>query len=214
MRFLEIKWLGHASWKIKTGGKTIYLDPYEGEYDEAADIILASHSHQDHCHAQKIDMIKSDKTIIIAPEDCANKLNTKVRSLKPGQSASFDDVIIEAVEAYNYKRFRSPGVPFHPRGLGVGYIIKAEEKSVYHTGDTDYIDEMNDLTGLDLVLIVSGGTYTMDNEDAADAVLAMKPKMAIPQHIWDTNPGMFKEKIESNSEITVKILEPNETLTL
>jgi L-ascorbate metabolism protein UlaG (beta-lactamase superfamily) len=73
---------------------------------------------------------------------------------------------------------------------------------------------MKELTGLDLVLIVSGGTYTMDNDDAADAVLAMKPKMAIPQHMWDTNPRMFKEKIESNSDITVKILEPNETITL
>jgi L-ascorbate metabolism protein UlaG (beta-lactamase superfamily) len=214
VRFLKLKWLGHASWKIKAGGKTIYLDPYEGEYDEVADLVLASHSHQDHCHVQKTNMIKSDKTIIIAPEDCANILGTKVKSLKPGQTASFNGVTIEAVEAYNYKRFRSPGVPFHPRGLGVGYIVKAEGKSVYHTGDTDFIDEMKELTGLDLVLIVSGGTYTMDNDDAADAVLAMKPKMAIPQHMWDTNPRAFKEKIESNSDVTVKILEPNETLTL
>ena len=159
-------------------------------------------------------MIKSNKTIIIAPEDCAKKLDTTVKSLKPGESASFDDVIIEAVEAYNYKRFRSPGVPFHPRGLGVGYVLKAEGKSVYHTGDTDFIEEMNDLTGLDLVLIVSGGTYTMDNEDAADAVLAMKPKMAIPQHIWDTDPSAFKDKIESKSDLKVKILNPNDTLTL
>ncbi|MHA2394914.1 MAG: MBL fold metallo-hydrolase [Promethearchaeota archaeon] len=211
---MELKWLGHASWKIKTGGKTIYLDPYEGEYDEAADLILSSHSHQDHCHIQKVNMIKSNKTIIVAPEDCGKKLDTTVRSLKPGESASFDDVIVEAVEAYNYKRFRSPGVPFHPRGLGVGYVLKAEGKSVYHTGDTDFIEEMNDLTGLDLVLIVSGGTYTMDNEDAADAVLAMKPKMAIPQHIWDTDPSAFKEKIESKSDIKVNILNPNDTLTL
>jgi L-ascorbate metabolism protein UlaG (beta-lactamase superfamily) len=159
-------------------------------------------------------MVKSYETIIIAPEDCAKKLDTSVRSLKPGESASFDNVVVEAVEAYNYKRFRSPGVPFHPRGLGVGYIVKAEGKSVYHTGDTDFIDEMNDLTGIDLVLIVSGGTYTMDNDDAADAVLAMKPKMAIPQHIWDTDPSVFKEKIESVSDITVRILKPNETLTL
>lgn len=211
---MELKWLGHASWKIHVGGKTIYLDPYEGEYDEAADLILASHSHQDHCHAQKINMVTSDETIIIAPEDCAKKLDTKVRSLKPGESATFDDIVIDAVEAYNYKRFRSPGVPFHPRGLGVGYIVRAEGKSVYHTGDTDFIDEMNELTGIDLVLIVSGGTYTMDNDEAADAVLAMKPKMAIPQHIWDTNPSEFKEKIESTSGIIVKVLKPNDTLSL
>ena len=39
---MELKWLGHASWKIKTGGKTIYIDPYEGEYDEKADLVLST----------------------------------------------------------------------------------------------------------------------------------------------------------------------------
>ena len=136
---MKIKWLGHASWRIKTGTKVIYIDPYEGDCDVEADLILASHSHHDHCHPEKVEMVRGDKTTIIAPEDCSQKLNRKVKSLKPGESASFGDVVVEAVEAYNFKRFRSPGVPFHPRGLGVGYLVKAEGKVVYHTGDTDYI---------------------------------------------------------------------------
>ncbi|MCK4425007.1 MBL fold metallo-hydrolase, partial [Candidatus Bathyarchaeota archaeon] len=28
---LSIKWLGHASFQIKAEGKTVYIDPYEGE---------------------------------------------------------------------------------------------------------------------------------------------------------------------------------------
>ena len=56
---MKIKWLGHASWKIKTGGKTIYIDPYEGEYDEKADLILSTHHHDDHCKVDKIKKVMS-----------------------------------------------------------------------------------------------------------------------------------------------------------
>ena len=211
---MELKWLGHASWKIKTGGMIIYVDPYEGEYDEVADIVLASHSHQDHCHTEKVGMVKGDKTTVVAPKDCGDKLGYPVTSLKPGEKVEFGDVTVMAVEAYNYKRFRSPGVPFHPKGLGVGYIIKGDGKKVYHTGDTDFIDEMKELKNIDALLIVSGGTYTMDNPEAADATIAINPKLAVPQHIWDTDPSEFKKKVEAGSDTKVKIMKPGETVTL
>lgn len=214
MIVLEIKWLGHASWKLKAGGKVIYIDPYEGEPDEEADLILASHSHSDHCNPDKVNPVKGDKTVIVAPADCAEKLETSVKSLKPGESLTLGDVTVEAVEAYNYKRFRSPGVPFHPRGLGVGYLIKADGKTVYHTGDTDFIEEMKELKGIDLMLAVSGGTYTMDNPEAAEATIAVNPRVAMPQHVWDTDPSEYKEKVEASSDIEVVILKPGDTYKL
>lgn len=211
MSGLKLKWLGHASWKITTDDKVIYVDPYQGEYDEEADIILASHSHQDHFDPKKVKLIRGEKTVVIAPPDVASKVNYPVKSLKPNEEAAFGKVKIQAVEAYNYKRFRSPGNPFHPKGFGVGYLIKAEGKVVYHAGDTDFIPEMKELKDLDLVLIPSGGTYTMDNAEAAQAVIAMHPKIAIPMHIWDTNPGEFKRMVESESDIKVSVLRPGET---
>lgn len=208
---MKLKWLGHASWKITTDDIVIYVDPYQGEYDEEADIILASHSHQDHFDPKKVKLIRGEKTVVIAPPDVASKVNYPVKSLKPNEEAAFGKVKIQAVEAYNYKRFRSPGNPFHPKGFGVGYLIKAEGKVVYHAGDTDFIPEMKELKGLDLVLIPSGGTYTMDNAEAAQAVITMHPKIAIPMHIWDTNPGEFKRMVESESDIKVSVLRPGET---
>ncbi len=68
---MKLKWLGHASWKLKAGGKTIYIDPYEGDYDEKADIILASHSHTDHCEPSKVKEATGDDTVVVAPADCA-----------------------------------------------------------------------------------------------------------------------------------------------
>jgi L-ascorbate metabolism protein UlaG (beta-lactamase superfamily) len=211
---LELKWLGHASWKLKAGGKTIYLDPYQGEYDEEADLILSSHSHTDHCEPSKVNMVKGEETVIIAPADCAEKIGAPVKSLKPGEKATYGEVTVEAVEAYNYKRFRSPGNPFHPKGLGVGYLVRAEGKTIYHVGDSDFIPEMKEIKDVDLLLIPSGGTYTMDNEEAAEAVVAMHPKVAVPMHIWDTDPGELKRKVESVSDVKVHIMKAGDTYEL
>ncbi len=211
---MELKWLGHASWKIKAGGKTIYIDPYEGEYDEKADLVLCTHHHDDHCKVDKIKKVKGDKTVIVATPECGKKIGSPVKTLKPGESASFGDVTVEAVEAYNYKRFRSPGTPFHPKGVGVGYLVKAEGKTVYHAGDTDFIDEMKKIKGIDVLLVPSGGTYTMDNPEAAEATIAINPKTAVPMHIWDTDPTEFKKKVEAGSSTKVRIMKPGETLKL
>jgi L-ascorbate metabolism protein UlaG (beta-lactamase superfamily) len=211
---MELKWLGHASWKLKTGGKVIYIDPYEGEYDEKADIILSTHHHDDHCKPDKIAIIKKDTTEIIAPPECGKKLGTEVTSLKPGEVIKLDGVLIEAVEAYNFKRFRSPGNPFHPKGIGVGYLITAEDKTIYHVGDSDFIEEMKELKDIDVMLVPSGGTYTMDNPDAAQATIAVHPKKALPMHIWDSNPLEYKKLVEKGCDTEVIILKPGESLTL
>ncbi len=211
---MKLKWLGHASWKLKAGGKTIYIDPYQGDYDEKADIILASHSHTDHCEPSKVKEATGDGTVVVAPADCAEKIGAPVKSLKPGEKAEFGEVTVKAVEAYNVKRFRSPGVPFHPKGLGVGYLIEAEGKKIYHVGDSDYILEMNELKGVDVLLIPAGGTYTMDAEDAAEATVAINPKIAVPVHIWDTDPGEYKKKVEAASGVKVMILKPGDAFDL
>lgn len=210
---MEIEWLGHASWKITTGQKTIYIDPYAGDYTPA-DIILSTHHHDDHCKPDKVKAATGPDTLVIAPKQCSEKLGMKVTTLKPGESRTIDDVKIEAVEAYNYKRFRSPGTPFHPKGIGVGYIVKAEGKTVYHVGDSDYIEEMKQVKDIDLLLIPSGGTYTMDTPEAADATIKINPRMALPMHIWDTDPKEFKEKVEANCDTIVTIIKPGDTITI
>ncbi|MEM2703774.1 MAG: MBL fold metallo-hydrolase, partial [Candidatus Bathyarchaeia archaeon] len=65
---VSVKWLGHASFQITVDGKNIYIDPYEGEYVDKADIILVTHSHYDHCDISKIERVRKNGTVIIAPE--------------------------------------------------------------------------------------------------------------------------------------------------
>ena len=210
MTVMEIKWLGHASWMLKAAGKVIYIDPYEGEYMPKGDIVLASHSHQDHCKEDKVKAALSSSTIFIAPADCV-KVGVKPTSLKSEDKIKIGDIEVEATEAYNIKRMRSPGVPFHPKGFGVGYLIRAEGNTVYHTGDTEAVPEIRKLKDIDVMLCTTGGTYTMDNDEAAELVLTIKPKVAIPMHVWDTDPNVFKNKVEAGGATKVVILKPGET---
>ena len=205
-----VKWLGHASFQIKAEGKNIYIDPYEGEYTEKADLVLVTHSHFDHCDTSKIEKVMKENTVIICPPECVSRLSGNVKAIKPGEKIEVDGVIVEAVHAYNYKRFRSPGNPFHPKGFGNGYIITVGGKRIYHAGDTDFIPEMKDLKNISLALLPSGGTYTMDNSEAAEAALAIKPEAVIPMHRWDSDPEVFRRKVEESSDIKVILLNPGE----
>jgi L-ascorbate metabolism protein UlaG (beta-lactamase superfamily) len=56
--------------------------------------------------------------------------------------------------------------------------------TIYHTGDTDSIEEMKGLSP-DFVLIPVGGTYTMDAAQAAEAARCMKARAAVPMHFGD-----------------------------
>ncbi len=210
-----IKWLAHAGFQIKANGKIIYVDLEKySKATEKADLILVTHSHTDHCDPVKIKNVRKKDTVIIAPGDCVSMIGGNVKTLKPGEETSVDNVTLKAVEAYNYKRFRSPGKPYHPKGFGVGYLIKAEGKTIYHAGDTDLIPEMRQLGHVDVALLPSGGTYTMDNEEAAEAAIAINPKIVIPMHRWDTNPEEFKKKVEANSNIKVMVLQEGEEFQL
>jgi L-ascorbate metabolism protein UlaG (beta-lactamase superfamily) len=212
---VSIRWLDHASFLIKGAGKVIYVDLAEdADASEKADLVLVTHSHPDHFDPSKIKKVRKNSTIIVAPKDCVPKIGGSAKSLKLGEEMAVGDIKVKAVEAYNYKRFRSPGVPFHPEGLGVGYLINVEGRVIYHAGDTDFIPEMAKLGHVDVALLPSGGTYTMDNPEAAEAATTIKPKIAIPMHRWDTDPKVFKDLVETNSDVKVKLLVEGEEYQL
>ena len=215
MALVKVKWLGHAAFQIKGKDKTVYIDLGEGAApSDKADLVLVTHSHWDHFDPKVIERVRKEGTVIIAPRDCIPKLGAGARAVKPGDRLKVSDLEVRAVHAYNVKRFRSPGVPFHPKGFGVGYVLGIDGKSIYHAGDTDFIPEMKELKGVDVAILPTGDTYTMNNQEAADAAITINPKIAIPMHRWNTDPEEFRRIVESRSGVTAKILRVGEELEL
>ncbi len=221
---ITIRWLAHASFEIRAGDQIIYIDPStkntglkESDF-KSADLILVTHEHGDHCDPKLIKKIRKMGKPIIAPPTCKKTLEKagSVWPLAEGEFMQMGDgkTTIIAVPAYNVKRFRKPGEPFHPRGLGVGFIVKVDGKRIYHAGDTDHIPEMEKLGEIDVALLPSGDTYTMDFEDSAEAVKTIRPDVVIPMHLWNKDPTPFKQKVEAETDTKVVLLSEGEEYTL
>lgn len=212
-----VRWLGHSSFQIRASDKIIYIDLKKYgkvvETSEKADIILVTHNHGDHCSPAKIEKLRKKDTVVIAPKDCAKRI-PGVKILKPGETITVSGVRIEAVQAYNISRVKSSGKPWHPKGYGVGYLVGVEGKMIYHAGDTDFIPEMRNLKNIDLALLPTGDKYTMDNAEAAEAAIAIKPKTAMAMHTWETDREVFRKKVEAKSEIKVILLREGEEFRL
>lgn len=177
----NIKWLGHASILIEKDGKNIYVDPWKLKSDKVkADLVLITHSHYDHCSAQDIDKIATEKTIVIVTADSLEKVNKgNKKTISPQVQIDLGWVKISGVPAYNVNK------PYHPKSNNwVGYVIKFPDTSIYIAGDTDLIPEMKNIKA-DIVILPVGGTYTMNAEEAAKAVNLINPKIAIPIHFGD-----------------------------
>jgi len=178
---IEIKWLGHSGFLIK-GEKTIYIDPYQIDVNDKADLILITHSHHDHLSIEDINRIITNNTQIVIPNDCLSKLGKlskeiKFAMLEPGMSVNIFGIDIKAVPAYNVNKH------FHGKTeYWNGYVINPDGKKIYNAGDTDLIPEMGELEGIDIALLPVGGTYTMTAEEAARAAILIRPKVAIPMH--------------------------------
>lgn len=180
----RIHWLGHDAIRID-GPQTIYFDPYQlGEGQPAADLILISHEHHDHCSPEDVAKIQKETTIVVTVASAAEKLAGDIRIIGPGDTIHLGGIDVEAVPAYNVDKFRSPGQPFHPKEAGhVGFVITLDGKRIYHAGDTDFIPEMAELRDIDIALLPVSGIYVMTAEEAVEAAEAIEPEVAIPMHV-------------------------------
>jgi L-ascorbate metabolism protein UlaG (beta-lactamase superfamily) len=177
----NIEWLGHDSFRLRGEGPVVYIDPYKLERPEpAADLILITHDHHDHLDPEALAALRKDGTVIAGPHAVATQVGG-CTEVKAGEERELAGVRVKVVPAYNVNKFRNPGEPFHPKGLGVGYLVEMDGETIYHTGDSDAIPEMEGLQP-DVALLPVSGTYVMTADEAAEAARAIRPRRAIPMH--------------------------------
>jgi len=197
-----IAWLGHASFRIKTPEGVIYIDPWKLRDGEPADLILITHGHHDHFSLGDVKKIRTANTAIVSIADVTAQLKGDVKTVKAGETLTIKGVEIEVIPAYNAAK------PFHPEAAGgVGYIVTAGGRRIYHAGDTDAIPEMADIKA-DVALLPVGGTYTMNASEAAQVANVIKPAVAVPMHWGDVvGSRADAEAFRAQCQVPVEVLE-------
>jgi L-ascorbate metabolism protein UlaG (beta-lactamase superfamily) len=205
---LVITFLGHGTLMMEIGGKILHIDPVAQTADYSklpkADLILVTHEHSDHLDLKAINLVKTDKTVLVVTENVSNQVGGGI-VLKNGDIKTVQGFKIEAVAAYNLLHMRSPGVPFHPKGVGNGYIITFGEKRIYIAGDTENTPEMKSLVGIDIAFLPMNLPYTMTPEMVADAAKAFRPKILYPYHYGKTDTAELINLLKDEKDMDVRI---------
>jgi L-ascorbate metabolism protein UlaG (beta-lactamase superfamily) len=177
----RLRWLGHATVLVELGGVRVLTDPLLrrrilhlrraapldlSELDEV-DAILLSHAHYDHLVRRQ-------------------GFET-VTEVEHGDEVAVGGLRVRAVPALHESR-RMRG----SRTEALGYLLEGDDRRIYFPGDTDLFPEMAELApGLDVALLPiwgwgpSLGVGHLDPTRAAEALVVLRPRIAVPIH-WGT----------------------------
>ncbi len=162
---MDITYLGHSSFRIKTKTATVVTDPFDTQMvgikypQQEADIVTVSHDHADHNAADKV---------------------TGVRKVVEGPG----EYEVMGVSIIGYKTYHD-SKNGEERGKNTVYVFETEKLRVCHLGDLGHSlseDLVNELGDIDILIVPVGGDYTIDSKLAAEAVNKIEPFIVIPMH--------------------------------
>ena len=205
---LSITFIGHGTLMLEYGGKIIHIDPYSrlADYSKLppADIIFLTHHHGDHLDLNALQLIRTQKTIVVLTEKCAEQVNNGI-IMKNGDTRTVEGIGVRAIPAYNLVHKRDNGQPFHIKGEGNGYELTFADKNVYIAGDTENTPEMKALKNIDYAFLPMNLPYTMTPEMVDDAARAFKPKVLYPYHYGETDTSKIVSLLKNAEGIEVRI---------
>lgn len=167
---MDIKYLGHASFFIKTKTARVVTDPFDPvmvglKFPKVeADIVTISHHHQDH--------------------DCVNPFLSQNNIQSPliiDLPGEFEKLGIR-VTGYQSYHDKKKG---EERGENILYKIEVEGISILHCGDLGLVLDDNFLEtigDIHILMVPVGGFYTIDATEAVELVKKIEPSIVIPMH--------------------------------
>jgi L-ascorbate metabolism protein UlaG (beta-lactamase superfamily) len=205
---LAITFLGHASLLLVFKGKNIYIDPFGKVADYSnlpkADTIISTHEHLDHLDPQAVAAIRTPATLLVMNPAGAGQIGAGI-VMQNGDTQTIAGIRIEAVPAYNIVHERESGQPFHPKGVGNGYILTFGDLRLYLAGDTENIPEMKEIRDVAVAFLPMNLPYTMTPEMVAEAAKAFRPRILYPYHYGNTDVAKLVELLMPEKGIDVRI---------
>ncbi|HKJ06052.1 MAG TPA: MBL fold metallo-hydrolase [Flavobacteriaceae bacterium] len=207
--------INHASLVLTYNNKTIFVDPVgdASTYQKFAspDLILITDTHGDHFSLKTIEKIMGENSDLVVPLQVSTQIpdelikQTSILENRKGMHRL--NFYIEAIPMYNLPE--SP-TSKHPKGRGNGYVLDIDDKRIYISGDTEDIKEMRELMHIDIAFVCMNLRYTMNEEQAASAVLEFQPKVVYPYHYRGKDNfcdvARFKELVNNeNKNIEVRL---------
>lgn len=161
---MEIKYLGHSSFLIKTKDAKLVTDPFDSSIGMnfpkvEADVVTVSHHHPDH---DNIKGITGDPLVIDWPGEFEKK----------------------GIRIFGYKWYHDDKKGAE-RGENILYKIESEDISLLHCGDIgaiptdEFLEEVGDI---DIMFVPVGGFYTIDAPTALQLIKKVDPSIVIPMH--------------------------------
>ncbi len=196
---MNIIWLGHGSFRIEVAGQVLLIDPWltgnpvlpEDQHEAAVaggTHLILTHTHFDHV-ADMVPLAKKLGIPTVGQYDLmgywAEKEGIETVGFNKGGTVMLGDVALTMVPASHSSTFVVED-GLRAGGTEVGYMIRAEGKTVYVSGDTDIMADMEwmgDYYKPDIGILSAGGHFTMDMKGAAYAAKRyFKFKTVIPCH--------------------------------
>ena len=171
---MDIKYLGHSSFFIRTRDAKIVTDPFNPaavglKYPKTeADLVTLSHLHDDHNYREGI---KGEPLFVDWPGEFEKN---KVR--------------VFGYQTYHDKK------KGEERGLNTMFKFEADNLSILHCGDLGHLlddSTVEEIGSVDILLIPTGGFYSLTAQEAAKVVNEIEPSLVIPMHYQQ--PGMNQE---------------------
>ncbi len=161
---MKIRWRGHASFLIETGGQRIVTDPFNAEVGYPmvpleADIVTVSHEHWDH---NAVESIGGDPLVI-----------------KGVGAREVEGIFLHGIDScHDINQGRD-------RGANTIFKISAEGIHVVHLGDLGHplsAEQVAEIGQVDILLVPVGGTFTIDSQGAVTVANLLQPRIVIPMH--------------------------------
>jgi L-ascorbate metabolism protein UlaG (beta-lactamase superfamily) len=203
---ITIQPVQHASLVLNYNNKNYYVDPAGGanlfKGLAAPDIIIITDIHGDHFDTATLNAINTSNAVFVVPQAVADKMpatidKQKIVILHNGDNTNLQGIAIKAIPMYNL-----PEAPdaFHTKGRGNGYVLTIGGKNIYISGDTEDIPEMRALKNIDIAFVCMNLPYTMPPDQAAQGVLAFKPKIVYPYHYRGQDINTFKNLVNTGDK--------------